>query len=433
MRRYFFIFILVSAVLYAQNVSLDEILKHASTNALSLKIKKRETLIESKNIESAKSAYYPTLNLVYNNEYTESLDGIPLGTESVGGITISNGTRYQNSAALQLNYDLYHFGVTDEQINIATLKRDIKDKEWCKAEKDLHKQIVELYADALKQQNEKDHRLEMLNIRKELYRMKERLYKAGEYSKVDLGDEAIYIISLERDIENALMQYKDDIIRLSQLSYMKIAEDSTLLPIELTNNKQESITFEDTVDAQILKRQIDQKRSELTLQFKNQLPSIGLYSNYYLYSSDPKEYDYPITHLSSKSWNVGFSIRFNIFEGFKNSVAQEQLELELKNLELQYEQAKHNFEYETLAKNKKIDELSIIQKQERSLVNENQKKLAMVQRLRKHRKVDRLTELNSQYELQERTLNLKNREIDAQKEQKLLQITNRGIQECTQH
>lgn len=432
-RLVFLLPIVISTILCADSVSLQEIFSYASKNALSLKIKKSDALIELNNVKSAKANYYPSLNLVYNNEYTESLDGIPLGTETIGGITISNGTRYQNSAALQLNYNLYHFGVTDKQVAIATLKADVKNKELCQQEKKLHQKILELYADTLKQLNEKKYRTAMLSIRKKLYTMKERLYKAGQYSKVDLGDEAIYLISIERDIENSYMQYKDDIIKLSQLSYMEIQEDTQLLPIKFLHDTQEVHKFEESIEAKIIERKIVQKEEEIALQLKEQLPSVGLYSNYYLYSSNPKKYDYPITHLRKKSWNIGFSVRFNIFEGFKNSANAQRLHLEMQQLQLEYNQSRHNFIYDLQAENIKIDELSILQTKEEHLLKENKKKLEMILRLRKNQKVDKLTQLNSEYALQEHTLNLRKRKIDAAKEHLSLQIINRGIQECTQH
>ncbi len=432
-RLLFLLSIIISSTLWADSVSLQEIFDYASKNALSLKIKKKDALIESNNVQSVQSDYYPSLNLVYNNEYTKSLDGIPLGVETVGSITISNGTRYQNSAALQLNYNLYNFGATDKQVAIAILKADVKNKELCQQEKELHQKILELYADALKQLNEKEYRTAMLSIRKKLYSMKERLYKAGQYSKVDLGDEAIYLISIERDIENAYMQYKDDIIKFSQLSYMEIQEDTLLLPITFLRDTQEVHKFEESIEAKIIEKKITQKKEEIALQFREQLPSVGFYSNYYLYSSNPREYNYPITHLSQKSWNVGFSVRFNIFEGFKNSANAQRLHLEMQQLQLEYDQSRHNFSYDLQAKNTKIDEIGILQTKEEYLLEENKKKLEMILRLRKNQKVDMLTQLNSEYELQERTLNLRKRKIDAAKERLSLQITNRGIQECTQH
>ena len=253
----------VSLPLIAQSISLEDIFSYTSKNALSLKMKQLDVSIEKSNIESAESGYYPTFNLLYNTEYTESLDGIPLGTESIGGITISNGTRYQNSAALQMNYNLYSFGATDKAVLMAKLSTDSKYKEWCLQEKKLYEQILQTYADALKLSKDKEYKTKMLQVRKKLYKAKERLYKVGQYSKVDLGDEAISLITLERDIENAHMQYTEDIIKISQLSYMPIDKEDRLLALNAPNDLNQSIqAFEESTDALVLQKKIEAKKAE---------------------------------------------------------------------------------------------------------------------------------------------------------------------------
>jgi outer membrane protein TolC len=420
--------------LMAKSVSLEDIFSYTSKNALSLKMKQLDVSIEKSNISDAKSGYYPTFNLLYNTEYTESLDGVPLGTESIGGITISNGTRYQNSAALQMNYNLYSFGATDKAVLAAKLSADSKDKDWCLQEKKLYEQILQTYADALKISKDKEYKARMLQIRKKLYSAKERLYKAGQYSKVDLGDEAIYLITLERDIEDASMQYQEDVIKISQLSYMPINKKDELLPLSTKNDiNQSTQPFEESVDALVLERKMEAKKVEISMYKRQQFPTLAMYGNYYAYASNPTEYDYPITHLRQKSWNVGFSIRFNIFNGFKDSTKLKRLSLELQRAQTEFSDAKHNYLYENKNKLSKLKELSILQNKDEKLLEQNREKIVMIKRLRQHQKVDLLTQLNAEYELLERTLNLEKREIDKASTALSLQIANRGLNQCTQH
>jgi len=433
MNKIFLLLLSGTLMLSAKDISFEEITDFASKHALSLQMKQVQKQIESKKAQGVAADYYPTLNLVYNSEYTESLDGSPLGTESIGGITISNGTRYQNSAALQLNYNLFHFGATNTQMQIANANVAIKDKEWCQAEKNLQQELLKVYTDGLKQLNKKEYLSQMLSIRENLYQTKERLYKAGQYSKVDLGDEAILLISMQRDIENALMQYRDDLLQLTKLSYMQITKDDRLIPFTPQEAQTSAHSFEDTAEARIIKKKIAQKREEITLKFRQQLPSLSLYSNYYLYSSHPTEFKYPVLHIGQKSWNVGFSVRFNIFEGFKNSAADAQLQLELKNLQTQLTEAKHNFQYESNSKNRQIEELEVLKTKEENLLQENKDKLQMVMRLRENQRVNILSELNSRYELLQRKLNLAQREVDIGFQKVSLTITNRGVSQCTQH
>jgi outer membrane protein TolC len=238
---------------------------------------------------------------------------------------------------------------------------------------------------------------------------------------------------MQRDIENALMQYKDDLLQLGKLSYMKIESNDRLLPLMIEEQISFVKKFEYTVEAKILEKKIAQKKEEIRLKFRQQLPSLSLYSNYYLYSSHPTEFEYPVLHMSQKSWNVGFSVRFNIFEGFKNSAADAQLHLELQNLQNQLTQTKHNFEYEQQSKVTKIDELKLLHNKEENLLQENNNKLVMIMRLRENQRVDMLRELNTKYELLQRKLNLADREVDINFQKVSLTITNRGVKQCTQH
>lgn len=119
-------YLIISQSLLAGSLSLQEILSYASANSKTLQIKQTDAQIESKNIDIAKSAYYPSLNVVYNMEYNKALDGSSLSNEYIGGMNIPSETRYQSSVALQLNHDLYHFGVTDKQVDIAFAEYNIK-------------------------------------------------------------------------------------------------------------------------------------------------------------------------------------------------------------------------------------------------------------------------------------------------------------------
>jgi len=427
------IFILLSPTLWAESIGLQEILAYATKNAVTLKIKQTDVLIESKNVQSAESAYYPSLNVVYTGEYNQAQDGVPFGTESVGCVTISNGTRYQSSLALQLNYDLYHFGATDKRVEVASTELDIKKMEWCSQEKQLHQQILQHYAGASKGTIEIDYRTQMLELRRKLYDMKIRLYKAGKYSKDDLGDEAIYVISLQRDIENISMQYQEDIIKLSQLSHKDIPKSVVLLPLKTNIEDSSTQGYDETTEGIIINKKILQKKDEISLQFREQLPSFGLYSSYYYYGTDPKDYDYTISRINKKSWNVGISLKYNIFEGFKHSSNEGRLKLELYRLEQELEEAKHNYAYEAKSKITRIEELKALKEHEQNLLDENYKKRDMLNRLYELKRIDSITKINAEYELLERALNIEIRDIDAAFESALLNILHRGTNQCSPH
>ena len=422
--------LVLSSFLWAESISLEEILDYASKNAQSLKIKETDAMIESTNIQSAESAYYPSLNVVYNGEYNKALDGIPLGSETIGGVTIANGTRYQSSVAFSLNYDLYHFGATDKHVDIAWAEYNIKRTEWCSLENELHQRILEHYVSARKLSTEYEYKNKMLILHKKLFSIETRLYKVGQYSKIDLGDEAISIITLDSEIKDISILYQDEINKLSTLSYKNISNDTKLLPLINKENTQPD-TYNNTINSIILQKKISQKVDEISLQSREQMPSLGAYSSYYYYGSDPDRYKESFSKLGEKSWNVGLALRFNIFEGFKHSAKSKRLSLELQRLKQEYTEAEHEFNYEVQVRINKVKDLEYLKKNEQQLVDRNYKKVGMLKRLRKSKKVDMITEINAEYALLERTLNMKIRNIDMLFEAMSLSILKRGVTQCS--
>ena len=430
LKRYL-LFVVFSLSLDAQTLSLDEILEYASGHSKTLAMKQTEVRIADTNIENAQSAYYPSLNFVYNTEYNQALDGMPLGVESVGGTTITNSTQYQNSLALQLQYDLFQFGATNKQVAISELEKTAKQKEWCLSEQQLHQSLLEYYAKALKAKEEHASKLKILELRREIYKMRERLYKAGESSRVDVGNEAIAIVELQTEIANTLMEYKESLIRLEQLSTLAFEEEVELVPLDI-QNIQTPKNFEETLEAQKIQTQIAQKQEELSLNLRRQFPSLGLYSNYYLYGSDADVYRESFKDIGEKSWNVGLSLRLNIFEGFKHSATHERLLLEVTKLKQQYEQAEHDFIYETQAKKSKFEELSLMQTHAQELFYEDKNKQEMLERLRATEQIDQISYLSFLHEQAQHAMQAKIREIDKAYEARSYMILHRGLDQCTQ-
>jgi len=433
MRTFLVINLFFFSALFSKEITLDFLFEHASKNALTLKMSRIDVAIESTRIEEAESGFYPTFNMVYNSEYTKSLDGIPYGSESVGGITIPNGTRYQSSLALQMSYNLYDFGATEHSVLNARLSTESKKYRQCLQETQLHQQILEKYSEALKASKEQAYKKKMLKIRKEIYFAKERLYKAGQYSKIDLGDEAIYIVSLERDVRNASLKYKQEMIRISELSYLPLSPMDTLAPLSQTKFKDFTQIFESTARARMLKKKIEAKRAEMSLNKSQQLPQVTMYGNYYMYASDPKDYGYALKHMRKKSWSVGVSVHFNIFNGFKDRAKTRRLALELLRLQDEYNDAKHSFYYENKGRLSQLKELSILEKKDKKILEKDRKKIKMINRLRENSKIDLISKLNSQYELLKNMLDLEKREIDRAATAISLKIANRGVEQCTQH
>jgi len=306
--RFLLILLVLVISLSANEITYNQLLEFATKDSNLLKIRKSDELIETARLKSLYSIYYPTLSLSYNSEYKKDLtDGLS-GIESVGDTVISNGTNWQNSLSLNMNYELYQFGVKAKQI--ALVKQDVKIKKllWCEEQTDLFSNILERFSSARKASIQQVMQSELLKLRKELYAIKQRLYRAGQYSKIDLGDEAIGIIDMERDIENSLMQYQDDLLELSKLSHIELDSNSdTLVPIGQNKNLHKP-SFDDSARGLKQQHKINQKKEEISLHNRTLMPKLSAYSNYYLFGSDVNSWQEATRALDKKAGVLGLCL-----------------------------------------------------------------------------------------------------------------------------
>jgi len=431
--RFILILLVLIISLYANEITYNQLLESATKDSNLLKIRKSDELIEAARLKSLYSIYYPTLSLSYNSEYKKDLaDGLS-GIESVGNTVISNGTNWQNSLSLNMNYELYQFGVKAKQIVLA--KQDVKIKKllWCEEQTDLFNNILERFSSARKASIQQVMQAELLKLRKELYSVKQRLYRAGQYSKIDLGDEAIDIIDMERDIENSLMQYQDDLLELSKLSHIELDSNTDILLPIVQNNRLYNPSFSDSARGLKQQHKINQKKEEISLHNRTLMPKLSAYSNYYLFGSDVNSWQEATRALDKKSWSVGFMLRWNLFEGFKHNSEAERLEYELRRLNEEKDLQNREFDTSVKMAHLRITHFNEVEIKEKALLNETNEKLFMMQRLRKGRRVGIISTIQVEIEQLQRRLNLKLEQIDSAKAYAKLEILQIGVNECNQH
>src|SRR3989339_100344 len=275
----------INLIAVSKEISFEEIRISALENSHRLKLRSIDTSIEEFRLGSVYSTLYPQLSLGYSGEYNRNLDNTSSGSISVGDTTINSTVPYEHSVALRMNYELYHFGSTLKQIEISKKEIGVKKLEQCNEEVKLYRELLDHYARAQKAQNEQTYKSQMRTLRQELYTLKQRLYNAGKESRVSVGDEAIRIIDLERDIERSGMEFEENLIALSKLSHTYIALDTELLPLQYHATPQMN-SFFDTPQSHTYEEKILQKNTEIEMLQRNQLPVISFYSAYYLYGSD---------------------------------------------------------------------------------------------------------------------------------------------------
>lgn len=431
MKKFIIFFFSMMCALYSRDITFSKLQISALEHSHRLKLRGIDTSIEEARLESIYSALYPQLSLVYSGEYNHNLDSQSSGSISVGDTTINSAVAYEHSVALRLNYELYHFGSTLKQIEVGKKEIAIKRLEQCNEEEKLYREILDHYARAQKAQSEQTYKSQMKILRQELYTLKQRLFDAGKESRVSIGDEAIRIIDLERDIENSRMEYEENIIALSKLSHIDLSSSEiTLLPLESQTDLQ-LFSFFQTVQAHSYEEKILQKNSEIEMLQRNQLPAISFYSSYYLYGSDMDNFHTGFNDIRPNSWNAGVNLRWSLFEGFKYNSESKRLHYELHRVKEEYDLAKREFEYKTRSKQERLSRLSILTKNETQALDETHAKLTMTKRLRAHGETDAVSEVSVKLEGLERELTLNTQKIQQAYESESLKLQHRGVEECT--
>lgn len=421
------------SLLCAREITFLEIQESALNHSQRLTLSTIDVKIEEARLDSIYSTLYPQLSLGYSGEYNHNLDQTSSGSISVGDTTINSTVPYEHSVSLRLNYELYHFGTTMKQIEAGEKEIAMKRLEQCSEEVNLYRELLEHYSRAQRAQNEKAFKSRMLTLRQELYTLKQRLHAAGKESRVSVGDEAIRLIDLERDIERSSMEFEENIIALSQKSHIELSTvDTKLLPLEVTLANIANLSFFHTPQARTYEERIAQKQSEIEMLNRSQLPVVSLYSSYYLYGSDQDNFSRGFEDIRPNSWNAGMSLRWALFEGFKYNSESERLKLELERIKEESELAKREFDYETRTRHEKLNRLSLLTKNETEALKETRSKLTMTQRLRAQGEADAVSEVSVKLEGLERELTLNTETIQHAYEAESLKLLHRGVDACTQ-
>jgi outer membrane protein TolC len=432
--KIFFILLCIEIIVLSKEVSFEVLKISASKNSHRLKLRGIDTSIEEARLGSVYSSLFPQLSLGYSGEYNHNFDQTSSGSISVGDTTINATVPYEHSVALRLNYELYHFGTTLKQIEVSKKEIAIKKLEQCSEEVKLYRELLDDYLRAQKSQSEKKFKSSIRTLRQELYTLKQRLYAAGKESRVSVGDEAIRLIDIERDIERAGMEFESSVSALAQKSYLELnPDDLQLLPLDASSETPMNHPFYLTPQARSYEEKIAQKQSEISMLNRSQLPVVSLYSSYYLYGSDSDSFQTGFNDIRPNSWNAGVSVRWSLFEGFKYNSESERLSLELKRISEESELAKREFDYETRIKQEKLERLALLTKNETNALGEVRSKLTMTQRLRAQGEADAVSEVSVRLEALERELTLESEKIQQAYEAESLKLQHREVTQCTPH
>lgn len=321
-------------------ISFDEVIKQAKVHAYDIKISDFDIFIAKQGVRTARSEYFPKLNISAGTEYTKNFkDYTNSSVTVVGDAFINPYTRYQSLMGITLTYNVFDFGVRKNKLDIA--KEDIILKELLEKEQyqELELTLIDTYSKLLITKKQISLNEELLSLAKKNLEYKTRLFNAKEISKVELNEQLIEVQKYEKQLAELRLLAQESLNWLTFYTKQEYSLDNLIVkdfktvdfnPMEF-NDYTKSLTW------LIQEKEIKKKELALNIAKNNNMPKVNAYSRYYLYGSDHSSYKDTMRDLGASNYTIGASVYMPVFDGFKNKA-----EIEVANLELQQQLIKRD-------------------------------------------------------------------------------------------
>lgn len=324
---------------YISYLEYNEILDKAIKHSFDLQIADFDIFIAKTGIKSARSEYFPKLYAGANGEYNKNFNDISTPTY-IGDAYINPYTRYQSMFGLTLSYNIFDFGIRRSYLNIA--KEDVQLSKLLSKEQlqELNLNIIDIYSRIYTLNKQLELNNQILALEKKNLEMKQRLYNAKELSKIELNDQIVQNKKISKRIFelksilaenlNVLSFYTGDEYDIDNLQ----VQEFIIPPINI-------FEFEDYTQSlvwDIHNIAISKKEQELNIAKKTNYPKLNMYSKYYLYDSNTKNY-LKTLQIEPSNYAVGVSLNMPVFDGLKNSADIEKAKLELAKIHIERDKA----------------------------------------------------------------------------------------------
>jgi len=322
-------------------IDFDDVVKKAQEHSYDLKIADYNILISKQGIRSARSEYFPKLNLGGGIEYTRNYRDIKDTTVmSIGDAFVNPYTRYQSILGITVSYNLFDFGIRGDTLKMAKEDKELKELELKEKFQELNLTLLDTYTKILITTNQIELNKKILKLEEKNLEMKERLFKAKEISKTELNDETIKIKTIKNKIADLYS------IRQEALNWLSFytGEEYNLDEIKVSEIKKTNFdvnSFQDyskSITWKIHEKNIKKKEFELQIAKKAYYPKVNAYGRYYMYGSDHNNYAESLG-IEPSNFSVGASVNMPIFDGFKISADIKKTDFELKQLHIERDKA----------------------------------------------------------------------------------------------
>lgn len=326
----------VSSSVCGETLSFEDVLEQAVRHSWEVRIARKEIAISRSGLLEARSAYYPSLSLLFYNDYVFAL-GDGKSVVSVGDqVSANNLSTFQNSLVLGLSWLIYDFGA--RELRSANAQREVSLAEL-KAERTLLEtrfKTLDSYARCLQLSRQLAMTGEMVMLRKEVFRVLRSLKEAGTVGQVRLDTAALDLaetLARQDQLEENLVRELADLGYLTGREYSRADTVFSDLPPAPMSKDLPEVT--ELPQVRLVDGEIDKARTQLKTQQREMLPNVSLSANYRMFGADTDRYTRSVGSLSERDATVALVFRWEFFNGFRDVARCGKVKHQIEQLELE--------------------------------------------------------------------------------------------------
>jgi outer membrane protein TolC len=383
----------------AATLSFGKVLRQALTHSWDLRIAEKEMEISRYALMEARSLYYPTLSVYFNNQYVEDFTNngnvIAVGDQVVQ----VDGSTYQNSFGTGMSCLLYDFGARDlkvdnakEDVRIAALNRD-------QALLETKLNVLEAFSRCLKVFRRLKSGEEVLSRRRQIYTLTCRLRQSGNVGEMEVSDAALQLaeaVTIQESLRQSYEEFLGNLGFLTGETYSAKSTEVSSLPQALDH--QRPPRPEAMAEFRIYEKKIRKLKAEKKILQRSMLPTISLNGSYRALGSDPDSYSASLRNLEKRDASVAISVRWEIFNGFRDVARLKCLSSEVERLVLEKKRQLHDRQREMETAYQTFKQAKAFEPERRERENLLEQRKETGERLAAYQISDRITFLQQEIE-----------------------------------
>ena len=392
----------------AGNIDYDSVVQRALAHSHDVKMSRLDIGISESSLRRAYSLYYPVIKTQWNTEYVKDLTDGSYQLTAVGNTVLVQNTTYQSSLLLAGTYNLFDFGATVKRVSIARSDVDVKKTTYRQTVRDIKLRVLNIYTELLGASRELETKRQLLALCKDLSLTKERLYKAGRISKVEMVDEAVKTVKILDEMDTLKLKvatlskdlsfYTGDLYESDTVRVTDFKEEATSEEVAFDVNR--------TPESRIYALEIEKKQAELDALKRELYPRLGLYSNYVWYANHDSEPETSAGYIRPRNFFIGLAATVTLFEGFRSNADIDKAKLEVERLKIERSRklSELSGRHAKLSASKRTYTSGVANQKE--MLKKVEDKLAMVERLHKQKLIEWTDFLDRKIELLTQRLEL---------------------------